>query len=242
MLLTVSAAVLIACGEEEPQPLVIEPASVKPAGKPIDLDLPRDPSGAFAFDRWPKACDLLTDADIKAVLPQLTKVKREPEDQEITLTPALTADAVPAPARTVTAKGANCTYKLQLPAAGLKDRYDIEGSSGASLLVSVTYAGAPKAVKQNFGPGVDPVRVEVPAGQCYGRDNASSVSCRKASLAFSVSSSVSPQEVEDGEYKHRYRVKGKITTFPTGEGTLRSDEFRRKLLDAELAKIVLAKI
>lgn len=238
-LLAVSTALLVACGGEDGarEPLVMEPAPAKP-GTRIDLDLPRDPSGAFAFDRWPKACALLTDADIKAVLPQATEVRREPEDQKINLLPEISNDVAPAPPRTVTAKGANCRYVLQLPAAGLRDRHDVPGSSGAFLRVSVDYAGTPTAVKKNLSVG-DDKPIEVPDGRCYGAR--AEVSCRKVALAFTINSDFQPVESEEGKYLHRYRVKGKTTTFPAGEGILRSQEYLRDHLSAELAKTVLAK-
>jgi len=242
-LLAVSTALLVACaaGEEEPGgPLVMEPAPAK-RGTPIDLDLPRDPSGAFAFDRWPKACGLLTDADIKAVLPQATEVRREPEDQKINLLPEISNDVAPAPPRMVTAKGASCRYVLQLPAAGLRDRHDVPGSSGASLRVSVDYAGTPTAVKKNLSVG-DDKPIEVPDGRCYGEKIGAGVSCRKGSLAFSVNSDFQPVKAEERKYLHRYRVKGKTTTFTAGDGTLRSQEYLRDHLSVELAKAVLAKI
>lgn len=79
------------------------------------------------FERWPKACDLLSDADIQAVLPQATEVTREPEDQKITLLQELSANArVPLPPRTVVASGAQCSYKVQLP--GVERKAFLPGS------------------------------------------------------------------------------------------------------------------
>lgn len=240
VLVAVSAVLLAACGEDKPrEPMVMEPAPAAP-GPPIDLDLPLDPSGAFAFDQWPKACDLLTDAAIKAVLPQTTEVKREPEDQEINIISAGSG----APPRAVTAEGAKCSYKLDLPDVGSV------AELGGSLLVSVDHAGTPEAVEQNFSADVnDPI--EVPDGQCYVRDRSSGVSCRKGPLAFSISSTFFSQEVkDDGTSIDRYRVNGKTTTFTAPVGTSdaavqengRKEEFRRDALDVELAKTVLAKV
>jgi hypothetical protein len=236
-------------GEEPREPLVMRPAPAAGAGK-LDLDLPRDPSGAFAFDRWPKACGLLTDGEIKAVLPQVTKVEREAEDQEIKLLEPISNDVgVPAPPRTVTAKGAICTYKLKLPAAGLSNDRLIP----ASLRVEVDYAGTPAAVKKNFLVARDDKRIAVPDGQCHGRRIFAGVSCRKRSLAFSITSYFDHLVQETGEsrgWTDRYRVAGKTTTF-TSDGSLddaevsensRRETFRRDHLDAELAKTVLAKV
>lgn len=253
-LIVLGSILLAACGGGKPRaPLVMEPAPREP-GSRIDLDLPRDRSGAFLFDQWPKACALLTDADIKAVLPQVTRVAREPEDQKITLLPPISNDAIPAPPRDVTAKGAECRYKLVLPATGLviDEKY---GFSDASLRVSVDYAGSPKAVKQNFLASNDDERIAVPHGQCYSGGPTSGVSCRKGSLAFSITSAFQHLSLsDDGKWTDRYRVSGKLNTFTadgfSGSGSSKSnvtdnnrrEKFRRDHLDAELAKTVLAKI
>lgn len=42
--------------------------------------------GLTPFDRWPQACDLLTPADLRAVLPQVTKVTQTPHEQRIRVT------------------------------------------------------------------------------------------------------------------------------------------------------------
>jgi hypothetical protein len=42
--------------------------------------------GLTRFDRWPNACALLTTADLRAVLPQVTKVTQTPHSQRITVT------------------------------------------------------------------------------------------------------------------------------------------------------------
>jgi hypothetical protein len=42
--------------------------------------------GLTRFDGWPKACALLTVADLKAVLPQATKVVQTPREQRVAIT------------------------------------------------------------------------------------------------------------------------------------------------------------
>lgn len=258
LLLSLSTALLAACGEDEPpEPLVMEPAPAEVATQ-INLDLPVDPSGAFVFDQWPKACDLLTDADIKVVLPQLTQVTREPEDQQITLLPEISNDVVYVlPLRTVTATGAHCEYDLELPATGMQ--FEEEGGfSGASLRVYVDYAGTPEAVEQNFSVASDAEPIEVPDGECYASEGSAGLSCRKGSLTFSISSDfehlIFDRKSNYQRWTDHYQVKGGTTTFTAGsvvgsdsssDGSLaefqRSEEFRRDHLDVELAKTVLAK-
>lgn len=48
--------------------------------------VPAEADGLTRFDRWPKACDLLTAADLRAVLPQVGKVTQTPHAQRIMVT------------------------------------------------------------------------------------------------------------------------------------------------------------
>jgi len=47
---------------------------------------PAEADGLTRFDSWPKACELLTADDLKAVLPQVTKVEQTPREQQIRVT------------------------------------------------------------------------------------------------------------------------------------------------------------
>jgi hypothetical protein len=47
---------------------------------------PAEADGLAPFDRWPQACALLTAADLRAVLPQVTKVTQTPHEQRIKVT------------------------------------------------------------------------------------------------------------------------------------------------------------
>jgi hypothetical protein len=47
---------------------------------------PAEADGVNRFDTWPKACALLTAADLRTVLPQVTRVEQTPRDQRVTVT------------------------------------------------------------------------------------------------------------------------------------------------------------
>jgi hypothetical protein len=47
---------------------------------------PAEADGLTRFDSWPRACELLTPADVEAVLPQVTKVVQTPREQQIRVT------------------------------------------------------------------------------------------------------------------------------------------------------------
>lgn len=88
------AAGILVCG----LPVVVSCASsVMPTASPIRVAAPRiaasrmspplvEADGLTRFDDWPKACDLLTPGDLRAVLPQITKVEQTPREQQIKVT------------------------------------------------------------------------------------------------------------------------------------------------------------
>jgi len=247
-----AAALLSACGGDS-EPLTLKPAPAR-SGTPIDLDRPRDPSGAFAFDQWPRACDLLTDGEIKAVLPQAKKIEREPADQKINLVQTTTIGGTPfTTTGSVTALGATCTYRLDLPDAGLGFRDEL---APATLAVDVSSAGNPAFVRDNFVTARDD-RIKTPEGRCYVAKTQTGVSCIKGRLAFDISSHFDNQHVDFDKFAEhrndtwtdRYQVKGTTTTFRAADSDSdklkkkhRNEEFRRDHRDVELAKIVLGKI
>ncbi|MCW2858679.1 MAG: hypothetical protein JWP48_387 [Actinoallomurus sp.] len=47
---------------------------------------PAEADGLTRFDSWPRACELLTPADLRAALPQITKVVQTPREQRIRVT------------------------------------------------------------------------------------------------------------------------------------------------------------
>jgi hypothetical protein len=47
---------------------------------------PAEADGLTRFDSWPKACELLTADDLRALLPQVTKVTQTPLEQQIKVT------------------------------------------------------------------------------------------------------------------------------------------------------------
>lgn len=197
----------------------------------IDLDIALDASGFFAFNQWPRR------ADIGAVLPQTEDVKRNPDDEQIKIIGDLP--------QTVTAVGATCTYKLDLPEAGLGPD---DPAIPPSVRLTVESAGTPEVVEQNFSADVnDPIKV--PGGECYVRDKSAGVNCFKGQLAFRITSDFPHEDLDSVTWTDRYLVGGKTTTF-TDDGSdkdagvdefTKAEEFRRDALDVELAAIVLAK-
>lgn len=92
-----STAILLACGLAACGSSALAACSPSPTTPPIRVAAPRiattrlpaprsEADGLTRFDSWPRACDLLTAADLRAVLPQVTKVAQTPHEQRIRVT------------------------------------------------------------------------------------------------------------------------------------------------------------
>lgn len=174
-----------------------------------------------------------------------TEVKRESEDNEISIKEGVVASGRFASVRVATAKEGACSFELDLPATGLR-LFDV---NPASLKVSVEFAGTRAFVKQNFPYSDKPVGVA--GGRCF---DGGAVSCVKGPLAFRISSYFAHQEKDFGdpdlEWRDRYRVNGRTVTIssPGGDSRVANEAFLRQkqlLFDhvlVELATIILRKI
>jgi hypothetical protein len=234
------AAVLVvatACGDlddegEATAPLFVEPAPTEVAR--LDLEIPLDETGFFEFDSWPNACDLLTDPEIMAVLPQVQAIEHTPLDQDITI---IAAD------RTVTAANARCGYVLDIPEAGL----GMDRAVPPTIWVEVEAAGTPEVVELNYLPG-DDSPITVPSGQCHAGDVPFDIQCQKGPLAFRISSQFQHQQIDGNAWTDRYRVGDETRTFTADSGGTDTDDrsegarFRRDTLYVEVAKIILSKL
>ncbi|MRH88620.1 hypothetical protein GFY24_14405 [Nocardia sp. SYP-A9097] len=72
--LAFAAALLAAC-DSTPAAVTYGPAA--PAGARLNLPVPS--SGILDSAKWPNSCDLLTDTELKAILPQSSKIDHKPQ-------------------------------------------------------------------------------------------------------------------------------------------------------------------
>ncbi|MFD3513138.1 hypothetical protein [Streptomyces sp. NPDC058657] len=115
--LTVAAgtALLTGCAGEEP-PTPVEYGSARPAGDTLGLKPPR--GSAVTLSQWPDGCKLVTDEELRAVLPQAKSVTREPRKLTImNFNPLVEA----APGTTGDVPRAGCKYEFHLPSDGEKE-------------------------------------------------------------------------------------------------------------------------
>jgi hypothetical protein len=232
-----------ACGWTDPEPdygtppdepLVIESAAV-PAVAKIDWDRPTHPSGFYQGDEWPPACDLLTDEEITAVLPQARVADRAPEDQEFDVI------VIGGFGGHFVARDSECTIELDIPQAGLPN--DAEFVRPPTITITVDAAGTPGIVATNFHPFGD--RVQTTVGECYSSDFGG-VMCRLDQMAFQLVVDLPVQQAGNGGYTNRYRVAGETTTFTDRNAEMhevqrQEEAFLRGALYLPLTELVLAK-
>jgi hypothetical protein len=185
-------------------------------------------SGLLAPSQWPSACELLTDDEITAVLPQATVTEREADDQEFRDVETL---------GTFTVREGACSYLLDIPEAGL-------GPEDTMIRVSLDAVGSPDVVARNVTALPEDTRIDVSGGQCFG--STSTVHCHKGPLAFTLHGILGTQQHGSDAWTNRYEVGGKTKTFTgswgTNEGQAEEGEFLRDSLCTELAAIILAKV
>jgi hypothetical protein len=217
-------------GTPPDEPLIIESAAA-PAVARINWDRPIHPSGFYRGDAWPPACDLLTDEEITAVLPQAMVTDRAPEDQEFDVFVAGGFGG------RFVARDSKCTIELDIPEAGMPN--DAERVRPPTITITVDSAGTPGSVATNFHPDGD--RVQTTAGECYSSDFAG-VMCQLDHMAFQLVVDLPGQHGDTD----RYRVAGKTTLFTNPhaemeEVRLREEAFLRGALYLPLTELVLAK-
>jgi hypothetical protein len=233
-----------ACGWTDPdpdygtppdEPLEIATAVTGRAAAPIDWDRPLGPTGFYQGDAWPPACDLLTDQEVTAVLPQATVAARVPDDQEFDVI------GLGGTGGHVTAAGSTCTIELDIPAAGLP--HAMRGEP-PRIEITIDAAGTTGIVSGNFHPSG--ARLPTAAGACF--DDQIGLSCRADHMAFRLAAHLPDQQAGPAGWTNRYRHAGRTTTF-AGRGSMaraeatrrREAAFELRALDLPLAGLVLAK-
>jgi len=219
------------------EPLVIE-AGEPDAGPTIDWDRPVDGSGFYEEDAWPPACDLLSDDEIRSVLPHARVAKRRSGDQDIDVIGLFGSLG-----GHMTAVDSTCSFELDIPKAGL-GLPDERGSEPAHVDITTIAAGTQGVVSANFHTDGDE-RLPTAAGECF--DDNGTLNCRLERIAFELTSHWPRQSYKDG-WTNRYKVDGKTTRF-VGSGTDEEvyDEYDRerafllRSVELRLAELVLAK-
>lgn len=115
---------------------VLTLGSAPRTANPVTLAAAPTANGLLPPDRWPPACDLLTETDIHVVLPQTSHVEQISRD--LTLRNEQPSAALP----TITVTGGRCVITIRLPST--------PKAAIVSLTVRVRAAGTPGVARINY--------------------------------------------------------------------------------------------
>ncbi|MEU4434989.1 hypothetical protein [Nocardia rhamnosiphila] len=241
------AACSILPGSPEPPPAVQLGAAPETPTGPRYPGATVHPSGFYQFDQWPKACDLLTDADFRTIFPQVTETRRVSENRTLEFLPVLVPGAARPPDTPdkVRVTDAACTVALAIPGIDFDPAAEIY-MSGAQVMVEVGAAGSAEVVQLNGPkPATGAQEITVGAARCYGTAGANELSCLTPHVAFEVWTEIDYNIQDDEQNIIRYQRGAETTAWPRDggpDGVARRWEWERSVITPELVKAIAAKL
>ncbi|MER7951520.1 hypothetical protein ABTY59_29405 [Streptomyces sp. NPDC096079] len=136
LVLAVAAPLALSGCSSEPPPL--EFGAAKPSGPRLAARPPANAS--LTLGQWPNACEVLSDEEIRAILPQAKDVAREPVKVTIIDFSPLSESA---PGTTGDVPAGGCEFRFGLPAA-------YESAHNSSVKVTFTAIADPALVERNY--------------------------------------------------------------------------------------------
>lgn len=215
------------------EPVQLADAPTTPTA-PVALDGPVGATGLFEPASWPRACALLDDAGLRAVLPQTGRIARTPSPGEVTVIGVGVADTVQIPE-------ASCDIGVELPD---KDFSPDGGYSEYSLRVDITFAGLPEMVELNqaeiYGAETETVLDGV---RCLSSVATQQLTCTTPKVEFRVGrGSIGIPNPIDEEAVIRYVHDGRTEVFRRDGGVPeveRRDRYETEVVLPEIARVVL---
>jgi hypothetical protein len=203
----VACLAMTACASEDDRVRVVRLGSAPPAETQITVPK-AGPEGFTPPGSWPKACELLTQADMRAVLPDITKLTQESRQLRFTVRTPTGMDrgerGIP---------GGHCTYIFYLSGT---ESEEYQESYKGWLNVTVEVAGHPDIVAQNYENMAHGTRIDALGAERCVEQMAGEYFCRTRRLAFTVHAvqlpygfrfADQPADAEDmTSYFHEYAV------------------------------------
>lgn len=191
----VLAALASGCAEAPPPPTIaIRDAPASPA----KLTLAKPAKGGLVpGPKWPKACDLLSSADIQAILPEATDIEHRGLEAQFEVVEGRNLARL----REVQVPQRSCQIEFNLPHA------DEDASSelrSATIQVQLDAVGSPKIAEMNYNALGDLVEGSG-ADECRTLTD-TNYNCLAGGVVFTVDGSAAPDLVFEGQ-------QGKATTF-----------------------------
>ncbi|MFB6632887.1 hypothetical protein ACFCWY_23630 [Streptomyces sp. NPDC056362] len=144
LVLAVAAPLALAGCDSAPPPL--EFGAAKPSGPKLAARPPANAS--LRLDQWPNACEVLSDDEIRAVLPQATGFERDPVKVTIIDFDPLSAAA---PGTTGDVPAGGCEIRFGLPSA-------YESAHNSSVRVTFTAVADAALVARHYAEDLEDAR------------------------------------------------------------------------------------
>jgi hypothetical protein len=225
-LLLAAAALAAACSKPPPPPppapLIIGPAPAAATGH-VRTDQPLDYYTGYAkADQWPSSCDLLTNADIRSVFPQLKgKINHKESSQHFDFDQGGEMDVA----------NADCEITFMLP--GVSDPHD-----ASEIDVAIEAVGPPGLVRANgqFDEAVAP-RCAFHAE--LASDQPNEYICGRIEFSVAVRLEL---PTADSHRPDRFQVDGKVTGFPQFTADQAEPDFEDAHITSALVAAVIQKL
>ncbi|TDD63643.1 hypothetical protein E1293_42780 [Actinomadura darangshiensis] len=219
-----------ACHPEHHPPPLPPPVKVggaAPSGPMIMSSVIPDGAGFQPGPSWPNACEALTDAEIRAVLPQARSITRHPRDIKVGyLSQNLKSGG------SLTAENADCTYEFMLPK-----------ETKATITVQERAIASRDTIDLNWWQDLQHSGTK----GLYGAERCTTgtaVVCRQGSMYYNVSLYIDAQGVDAREHRVlRIDRNGKVTAhYFDLKGARDTARFVDATITPELAKTINAKV
>lgn|SRR5690625_43733 len=224
-----------ACGSttaaDEPQESAEGPEAIEintapeTTADPIDIDLPLEDSGAFAYDQWPSACELVEATVIGEVLPQAADLVQSSEDGRLTMVNLGGQD------EEITLPEAQChsSVGFEIEKLGMDD-----DAVTFAFDATIQAAGTPEYLEHMADIPLEETQ-PVGDGQCMITPNA--YDCYTENVAFSIALDSRPYGQYFGQSDSTYLIDGEEVNFD-GEAS----DFLDTMNDTVLQTVVKAAI
>lgn len=209
ILAVVACSALSACGggDGEVDPIEIASSSAG-TGSPISLDIRLDDSGAFEFDQWPSACDLVSKETIKAIFPQTEGVQQDGTDSQIRVLSLGLASSPDNGPKTI--HDSSCATRVGFTQEGLGLADDVTVVVVNSQILA---AGNPKFVKRNFHESAASKDVKIGETTCGLADSNRTYECNVGRVAFKLTVDMRQYAQYIRGLGSDYLIDGKTVTF-----------------------------
>lgn len=231
------------CGTDPHPPSPYRVGRAVLGGRPIHVV---GVDGVLDGSRWPNACTLLSDDELRGVLPQVDHIDHFPNDTKVQIR-NFSGHELGMATETL-AKNSDCRYQVTFKLKDNGGRVSASDPTG-TVHVGEMLVGGEDVVKLNWKSdlrsGANKERMRVGGLPCYGETEHNYLACRSPTFYYSVRLNLEPQRGKDPDKPFvRIESGGRIQRFPRlgSSVTPQENKAERTQIMAKFARIINAKL